>query len=348
MDKIIEQIELQKDFALIEEFETASKLVNLGFGELQNINLENDFYFLPFQLLSQGFERFLKAYICVGYFEKHNTLPSSQYLKNLGHDLNKLLTEIKEKYYNKDLTRKQFELDWTFLNEDTDFKKLFNILSEFGKYARYYNFDLITGKTDTGINPKEAWQKFENKIMPLNEEKVKKIMNPDTYREVYYETSNRIIIIFEKFISALSRQMIFKTLGDNGYRFNSNSFFDYGMIYDGEFGKMDYRKNTTKYKEQARHVHKRTIIDELKRKFHPDYKSKKIFKSEYKGEWAFYADKVIIECRQKHWCIVTINGYDYALNGSAYGRYKLERPHEAGMAILGKSISDFVTMALNL
>lgn len=50
------EIEIQKIASLIEEFETANKLIRLGFGELQNINLDNDFYFLPLQLLSQGFE----------------------------------------------------------------------------------------------------------------------------------------------------------------------------------------------------------------------------------------------------------------------------------------------------
>lgn len=58
------KIEVAKFFTLNEEFETADKLIRLGFGELQNINLVNDFYFLPFQLLSQGFERFMKSYIC--------------------------------------------------------------------------------------------------------------------------------------------------------------------------------------------------------------------------------------------------------------------------------------------
>ncbi len=43
-----------------------------------------------------------------------------------------------------------------------------------------------------------------------------------------------------------------------------------------------------------------------------------------------------------------IDGYDYALNGAAKGRYKLENPHDAGMAILGKSIEYFITMALKL
>lgn len=42
------EIENLKYFALLEEFETSDKLIKLGFGELQNINSTNDFYFLPF------------------------------------------------------------------------------------------------------------------------------------------------------------------------------------------------------------------------------------------------------------------------------------------------------------
>ena len=40
---------------------------------------------------------------------------------------------------------------------------------------------------------------------------------------------------------------------------------------------------------------------------------------------------------------MTIENKDYALNGSAQGRYKLENVHEAGMAI-----EPFIQMALQL
>lgn len=179
------EIENIKYFALLERFELSDKLIKLGFGELQNINLNNDFYFLPFQFLSQGFERFKKAYICLGHFHKYPL--NFKYLKNLGYDLEKLLKEI--------------------------------------------------------------------------------IKNYD---------------------------------------------------------------------------------DEFERNLDSEYKSRKIKKSEHKSDWSFYAEVVIIECRQNHWCIVTIDGFDYVLNGSAKGRYKLENPQNTGMEILGKSISDFIKMALEL
>ena len=113
-------------------------------------------------------------------------------------------------------------------------------------------------------------------------------------------------------------------------------------------GNRDYLKKTTRYEERKRRVHKRTILDELSRKFNISYKHKLINKNEFKGEWPFYHDSVIIECREKHWCIVTIENKDYALNGAAKSRYKLEDVHEAGMAILGKSVGPFIDMALKL
>ena len=41
-------------------------------------------------------------------------------------------------------------------------------------------------------------------------------------------------------------------------------------------------------------------------------------------------------------------GNDYALNGAAKARYKLEDVFEGGMAILGKSIQPFIDIAKEL
>jgi hypothetical protein len=191
-----------KHFALLEEFETSYKLIKLGLGELQNLNGDNSFYFLPFQLLSQGFERYMKAYICVSHNHKHNKLPTHKYLKGIGHDLEKLIKEILENYYLK-FDRPQFTLDYSFLNSNSDLKELLYILSEFGKLARYYNFDLITDNERIGIDTKGLWEKFENKI--LTTEDLKKLFGSESDHEVYFKISNHIVIVFEKFISALSR-----------------------------------------------------------------------------------------------------------------------------------------------
>ncbi len=73
-----------KDIHLHNELLTSCKLIEIGFGELQNINLANDFYHLPHQLLSSGFERLMKCHICLGYYEKNNSYPKKHILKKYG------------------------------------------------------------------------------------------------------------------------------------------------------------------------------------------------------------------------------------------------------------------------
>lgn len=339
------QQDIIKDIALLEELETSSKLVALGFGELQNIDLSNDFYFLPFQLLSQGFERLMKCHICLGHLNTNDKYPDHKYLKKLGHDLLHLRKEILEKYF--ETSRPVLKEDFEFLNNNEELTSLLHIISEFGKMARYHNFDLVTDSTKLPINAKAKWEEFENNIIKSKEGTIEKLMNWDLNNEVYGEISMHVITIFERFMAGLSRQFQFGCIGDKAKQL-SVCIFDYAMLYDGDLGVKDYRINTTRYRETPRKIHKRTLADDLQRKYNPKIKSLKITKSDYDQDWPFYADEVIVECRDKHWCVLTIDGYDYALNGAASGKYKLETPHEAGMAIIGKSVSDFIQIALHL
>lgn len=336
-----------KHFALLDELETSNKLIELGLGEIQNIDIRNNFRFLPFQLLSQGFERFMKSYICLAYENLNKKYPTYKYLKSLGHDLESLLNEIL-KYYYFDYCREQYLKDVEFLRDNKDLKELLHILSEFGKKSRYYNFDLITESADIPLNTNELWSNFENKYLLNDSVLLEKLFNPETESEVYEKINSIIIIVFEKFISGLSRQFIYNCLGEKAKQISATSFFDFGLLYEKDYGLRDYRKKTTRYKQAERKVHKRTAADEFERTQNPNYKSKKIRKSEYIGDWPFYAEEVIIECREKNWCVITIGEHDYALNGSAKGRYKLENPHDAGMAIIGKSTADFIKLAFEL
>lgn len=301
---------------------------------------------MPFQLLSQGIERFVKVYICLAYFHAHDAFPPPKEIKNLSHNIDKSFSKIVDNYYPK-YQSPQYVLDNEFLRTNTDIRKLLNILSKFGQGARYYNFDLITENYEQlGVSTKESWEEFENKL--LNSEDYTKLMQEDTKDEVRQKIVSYIVIVFERFISALSRQFVFKGLGQQATQLSVNNFFDFGKLYEKDFGMTDYRSQTQRYQSTPKKAHKRTLYDELQRKANPTYKSKKILKSEFDGDWPFYAEEVIVECRDNHWCIVTIAGLDYGLSGSAQRRYKLSSPHEAGIAILGKSISGFIKIAQEL
>ena len=68
-------VKLQQKIAIIQELETSIKLIELGLGEYQNLNKSNNFYYLPFQLISSGLERLMKCHICLGYLEKNGKYP---------------------------------------------------------------------------------------------------------------------------------------------------------------------------------------------------------------------------------------------------------------------------------
>ena len=56
--------EVIRKLSLNEELNTSVRLIKLGFSEYQNLDMSNDFYYLPFQLISSGFERlFLNEYL---------------------------------------------------------------------------------------------------------------------------------------------------------------------------------------------------------------------------------------------------------------------------------------------
>lgn len=339
-----------KDIYLYDELTTSNKLIKLGFGELQNLDMGNDFYHLPFQLLSSGLERLMKCHICLGYFELHNVYPDSKTLKNFGgsngHDLVELKKNILSDYFKNNDIPALID-DENFLTNDNDLQHLIYLLSEFGKYARYHNLDIVTSAIKPSIDVKKLWSEYETNIVLADNELLNKLTDIKYQNEVLYFVTQSIISKLEQFVRAISRQFTLGRLGQKAQQF-SPMYFDFIMLTNDNIGKIDYRKETTRYNKKEKKVHKRTLFDSLRRKYNSKYKYKRIRKTDFSGNWPFYAEEIIIECRQKYWCVVEINGYVYALNGSAKGRYNLLDVHEAGMAILGESISPFIEMTLKL
>lgn len=288
----------------------------------------------------------MKSTICLGYFKTNGRYPELKYIKGLGHDLSVLLNEILNVYFDN-RNHPLLQEDKEFLLHDSELKKLLYILSEFGKYGRYYNYDIITGATNPSVNPRELWSQYESEIIFSDEENLHRLLDSDLSQTVFHKTTRHIQIILERFVSGLCRQFTFGTLGDKGRQLIMY-VADFAMLFEKDFGNNDYRQHTTRFKEKPRKVHKRNLKDWINRRFNPNYISKKIRKEDYDGEWPFYVDMVVVECRYGNWCVITIRGCDYALNGAAKGRYKLENPHEAGMAIIGKPFTDFIQIARNL
>ena len=332
----------QKFLSLDDELRTSCRLIKLGLGELQCISLTEDFYHLPFQLLSSGLERLMKCYICLVYEANIGEFPTNKYLsKDLGHDLSKLKKEILEKYFKaNDIPALKEDID--FLNKTPLLDKALHVLSEFGKLARYYNLDVVTGNTKAVFNPDVEWGNMENDILKtISGFRYEHLLKKSD--EYYQKINMEIVKIIEKFTRAIARQF---TLGQHGDKLQqlSITYSAFRNLRDSELGQKDYRIAPKILKEQKDKWHSR----KESKIFNGKYPVRKLDRDSFDREWPFHSDEVIVECRDGLFCIVNINGYDFALNGAAKSRFGYPYPHDMGLAILGKSIGPFIDIALEL
>ena len=234
--------DIVKDLALNEELLTSINLIKLGFREYQNIDMANDFYFLPFQLISSGFERLMKCHICLGHLELHKSYPDPKlFNRTLGHDLQKLKNHIINNYFKTE-TRSALITDLDYITNDAELNKLISLLSEFGKFARYYNLDVVTGVKKPSTDVKTEWEDFEKNILLADKALMKKFKDFNKQDEVNEVIIKTIIIKLERFVRAISRQFTLGNLGKLALQFSS-IVYPFLMLMDDDLGKTDYRND---------------------------------------------------------------------------------------------------------
>ena len=328
-----------KHICLLEELKVSNELIIYGFGELQEINFSNDAYHLPQQLLASGFERLMKCYICLVYEARHNNYPDTQFLKNLSHDLTNIKQTIINEYFSTNGIP-LLESDYDYIKNDEILDRIVGVLSEFGIQGRYYNLNIVTGYNQTLIDPKDKWEQIESDL----EDPTPYINSMEAmFRDYYPKVNSKIIATLERFARAISMQF---TLGKHGPRLQQCVSYldDFIKLHDNNFGQTDYRRSVKAFQKKKETWNKRNKQQVL----NSGFPSKLISKEQYNGEWPFRADEVVLECRNKLFCLINIEGYDFALNGAAMGYFNYPDPHEAGIAFIGKSIGPFIDMALNL
>lgn len=239
--------ETVKKLHLLQELRNSIKLIKLGFGEIQKINMENDFYHLPLQILSSGIERFLKCYLCLGFYEKNEEFPSSKKLISFaggnGHGIVELKNEIIENYFLLRHDKDEFlREDKLFIKNDQKLNTLLNLLSEFGKYSRYYNLDVVTSKRNPSLDVEQEWKDFETILLKENQSVYKRFFSMDVKfsNEGYDYINSRIIALLEKFMRGLARQFTFVNLGKLAKSFSADIFFLL-TIKDEDLGKNVYK-----------------------------------------------------------------------------------------------------------
>ncbi len=327
--------------ALIKELETARDLIKAGFGELQEIHLGNDFYHLPQQLLASGLERLLKCYFCLVYEARNGSFPDKAFLKSIGHSLVNAKQMLIDAYFESNGISLLVD-DLDFLRNNAQLDEIINILSEFGKMARYYNLEIVAGSPNPPIDPSSEWERLETKI-----EDPSPCFAPDSlealHRDYYPRVNAKIVGMLERFVRAITMQF---TLGKHGGRLKQLSpiVFDFIMLKDKEFGTTDYRRSVVRTQQSKANWSKRSKEKALRSK----WPSTLVAAADYGDKWPFRFDEAVVECRDNMFCVVNIKGFDFALNGSAKTRFGYPDPHDSGVAILGRSVGPFIKLAFSL
>ncbi len=327
---------------LLDELVTSRELLKSGFGHLQEIDMGSTFYHLPHQLLASGFERLMKCYIAVVRKGREGAYPDRSAMQSLGHDLESLLKTICTEHFGGTL-RPLLQQDLTFIRTDPVLKECVRILSLFGMMGRYYNLDVVAGADHRPMDPKREWEELESRV----EDPIPYLSNMERLHRDYYPRVNCVLISkMERLARAIAMQF---TLGEHAdpegeIRRLSVVYTEFRNLLDDQFGTVDYRRSVEILRVNADQWISRSDQEIAE----SGWPSRAVSKAEFGDEWPFRSDRVIVECRKGLFCIVNVGGYDFALNGAARSKFGLPFAHDAGVAVLGKSVGPFIKMARGL
>ena len=327
---------------LHDELKTSRELLKSGFGHLQEIDMGSTFYHLPHQLLASGFERLMKCYIAVVRKGRDGVYPDRRAMQSLGHDLESLLATICTQHYGG-TKRPLVRQDLAFIRTDPVLNECVRILFLFGEKGRYYNLDVVAGAGHGPMDPKAEWKALESRV----EDPTPYLGAPERLCRDYYPRVNSALIArMERLVRAIAMQFTLGGHADPGGEIRRLSvvYQRFRNLRDDQFGTVDYRRSVEILRIDADQWIRRSE-NEIAASGWP---SIAVSKAEFGDEWPFRDDRVTVECRDGLFCVVNIGGYDFALNGAARSRFRLPFPHDAGVAVLGKSMGPVIEMARGL
>ena len=342
------QNEITRYLYVLDELESARDMIRAGFRELQHISEPNTIYHIPHQLLASGFERLMKCYILLIHEGTHETYPN---VSEFGHDLHCLVDTILRRYFGGTY-QPEIKLDYKFLENDPTIREILNILTLFGKAGRYFGLDSIADtasrldeERESRLDPDKQWRDLEWGI----EDPRPYINNRAALERDYFPVVHSTLIAsMERFVRAIARQW---TLGDHEDKVDRIALTapilsGILIIPDDMLGRADYRSYFA-LPNPYRNIHNKSVRSEETIMSDEASPARAISRAEFDGDWPFRSDRVIVQLVKNVHCIVNISGYDFALNGIAK---TLGYPdvYDAGAAVLGKSVTPFVTIALSL
>jgi len=236
-----------RKICLINEVDTSIKLLKKGMGELQDISGANDFYHVPFLLLSSGYERLMKCLLCLAFMDKNGECKEPPFKKthNLNYLLKQLLSLCEQKKYSIKFADAKKDID--MIRNDKRLRNIISNLSDFAQGSRYYNIDIVLKGWSKYKNPNSVWGNIELNILREKGVPLDKLHKEDL-KNIYYEINHEIIVALEKFTRALARMFVLADLGEFAKQV-SPCVYDYLTLRDDELGTRDYRSNAKRKKQ---------------------------------------------------------------------------------------------------
>ena len=138
----------------IREASMSAMSIGIGLTQLRKYNFAQIGYFYnALYSITTGMERLLKIIFIYDFRLKNNdSIPNNYQIKQFGHNIEQLYDNAV-----KISTAHSFNIDTSFYKNDNIYVKVINLLSDFAKETRYYNLDIITGKTSSKAEPLNEW-----------------------------------------------------------------------------------------------------------------------------------------------------------------------------------------------
>ncbi|MDP9343002.1 MAG: hypothetical protein M3Q23_13130 [Actinomycetota bacterium] len=156
-------------------------------------------------LLASGLERLMKVVLCLAVLQDQGRFPNPSDIPAT-HDLVRLLDVVIATCFDDAyLERPAAQEDLAYIRDDERLRQVVRALAEFGDQARYYNLDVVTGRSLPFRPPDEAWGDIEHAVLEENPFWVVEFTT-DSGLEAHSDRMARTLVVaIERLIRALVR-----------------------------------------------------------------------------------------------------------------------------------------------
>ena len=221
-----------QSFALSEELDTATKLIEFGLTDLREQASEG-FHHLPLQLLAQGLERLLKLTYVLAVLEDSGELPSIREMRKYSHDLERLADDL----IRLIAPTHRVQVDLEFIRSDGDLRSLLRLLSNFGQESRYHHLNALLDPASVQVenDPSRQWSEFEDEFISRRPDWIERFGTYDGQEEIFREAATAIAALVDRLSRAITRMWTQGALPEEAARY-SPQLMKFLLLRDEQLG----------------------------------------------------------------------------------------------------------------